>query len=114
MYGHGMNSILWQYILSLDDSLNALQIWKELFLAVANKHTPVKQRRTREAPSPWLSVEVKKLMWERHRLKWKAVCPNDGTLEKLYTASKNYMEINILACNVTCSFKLRLRKFRSS
>ena len=33
----------WQYIVSLDDPINAWQIWKKLFLDVADKHAPVKQ-----------------------------------------------------------------------
>ena len=45
----------------------------KLFLDVADKHAPVKQRRIRKNCAPWLSVEIKKLIWERDRLKRKAV-----------------------------------------
>ena len=51
--------------------------FKKLFLDVSDKHVPVKQRRIRKYCAPWLSVDIKKLIWERHRLKRKAVYTND-------------------------------------
>ena len=95
LFKQDIDFIPWQYILSLDDPLNAWQIWKELFLEVANKHAPVKQRRIRKTPAPWLSVEIKKLIWERDRLKRKAICSNDENDWENFKAIKNLVNYKI-------------------
>ena len=68
---------------------------QELFLEVANKHAPVKQRRIRKTPAPWLSVEIKKLIWERDRLKRKAICSNDENDWEYFKATKNLVNYKI-------------------
>ena len=55
-FKYDIDSIPWQYIVSLDDPINAWQIWKNLFLEVVDKHAPVKQRRIRKTCAPYGSL----------------------------------------------------------
>ena len=94
-FKHDIDAIPWQYIVSLDDPINAWQIWKKLFLDVADKHAPVKQRRIRKNCASWLSVEIKKLIWERDRLKRKAVYTNDENDWVNFKTAKNLVNYKI-------------------
>ena len=79
----------------MDDPINAWQIWKKLFLDAADKHAPVKQRRIRKNCAPWLSIDIKKLMWERDRLKPKAVYTNDENDCFNFKTAKNLVNYKI-------------------
>ena len=52
-------------------------MWKHSFLAVANLHAPVKKKRVKNSKAPWLTPEIKRLMWERDRTKRIATVTND-------------------------------------
>ena len=50
------------------------EIWKILFIAVLNKHPPVREKIVRNKPSvPWLTNTIKQQIRERDRLKLFAV-----------------------------------------
>ena len=36
-----------------------------VFSSIANLHAPVKKKRVRNSKAPWLTPEIKRLMWER-------------------------------------------------
>ena len=42
---------------------------KESFLSVCNLHAPLKRERVRARQAPWISSELKKLIFERDKLK---------------------------------------------
>ena len=43
--------------------------WKKLFLGVLDKHTPLQHKRSKSFKVPWLSKNVKDLIYERDKLK---------------------------------------------
>ena len=72
-----IESVPWHFVGSYDDPIKAWETWKKIFLQIANKHAPFKKRRVRKISAPWLTAEIKKLMWERDHLKRKAVITKD-------------------------------------
>ena len=67
----------WDIIESIDNPIRAWEVWKHSFLAVANLHAPVKKKRVKNSKAPWLTPEIKQLMWERDRTKRIATVTND-------------------------------------
>ena len=61
--------IPWDIIEQIDNPTRAWEMWKQSILAVANLHAPVKKRRVRNSEAPWLTREIKRLIWERGRIK---------------------------------------------
>ena len=54
--------------------------WKYTFLAIANKHVPLRTKRVRARSSPWITSAIKGLMHKRDILKIKVIksnAPND-------------------------------------
>ena len=64
-----MALVPWDIIEQIDNPIRAWEVWKQSFLAVANLHAPVKKRRVRNSKAPWLTPEIKQLMWERDKIK---------------------------------------------
>ena len=46
--------------------------WKSLFLEVYDEHAPIRIKRVRASRSPWINNDLKKIMYQRDRLKKKA------------------------------------------
>ena len=47
------------------DSMRTL--WKELFLGVLDKHAPIQHIRKKSSSIPWLTSEIKKLLFDRDK-----------------------------------------------
>ena len=58
-------SVPWSVIESFDDINDAVVAWNNLFIDVANQHTPLKRIRTKHASKPWITNDLKELMAER-------------------------------------------------
>ena len=86
----------------MDDPINAWQVWKKLFLDVADKHAPVKQKRIRKNCAPWLSEDIKKLIWERDRLNGKAVYANEQNDWFNFKTAKNLVNYKIRDSKKQC------------
>ena len=82
----------------IDNPTSAWEVWKQSFLAVANLHAPVKKRRVRNSKAPWLTPEIKRLMWERDRIKRTATVTNDQLKWAEYRRVKNRVNHSIKAC----------------
>ena len=61
--------IPWDIIEQTDNPTRAWEMWKQSILAVANLDAPVKKRRVKNSKAPWLTREIKRLIWERDRIK---------------------------------------------
>lgn len=61
--------ISWENIGNQNDPNSAWGVWKECFLSVCDYHAPLKRKKVRNKPAPWLTSDLKKLMFERDRLK---------------------------------------------
>ena len=66
-------------------------------MAVANLHAPVKKKRVRNSKAPWLTPEIKQLMWERDRTKRIATVTNDQLKWAEYRRLKNRVNHSIKA-----------------
>ena len=65
------------------------EIWKTLFTAVLNKHTPIREKKVNNKPSvPWLTNTVKQQIRERDRLKLFAVKNKSESHWKAYKLSR--------------------------
>ena len=63
--------------------------WKEIFLTIADNHSPLKTRRVRNKISPWLTPQIRKHIIERDCLKKQAI--KSGAVEhwKQYKSHRN-------------------------
>jgi len=60
------------------DSPNEMWLkWKSLFLEVCDVHVPLRTKHVNASKSPWITSEVKNLMYRRDRLKMKALRTGD-------------------------------------
>ena len=63
----------WHTVTCLNDPNSAWTVWRDLFLHVSNIHAPYRQKKVKSTPAPWLSPDLKRVMFERDRLK-KVAC----------------------------------------
>ena len=92
-----MALVPWYIIEQINNPIRAWEVWKQSFLAVANLHAPVKKRRVRNSKAPWLSPEIKRLMWERDRIKRIATVTSDQLKWAVYRRLKNRVNHSIKA-----------------
>ena len=69
MFNHDLNEI---FNLSSPASNDLNEIWGK-FLSIADKHAPVKQRRIKTEFKPWITSEIKYLIYHRDYLKRQAI-----------------------------------------
>ena len=81
----------------IDNPTGAWEVSKKSFLAVANLHAPVKKRRVRNSNAPWLTPEIKRLMWERDRIKRIAIVTSDQLKWAEYRRLRNRVNHSIKA-----------------
>ena len=62
-------------------------------IAVANVHALVKKRRVRNSNAPLLTPEIKRLMWERDRIKRIAIVTSDQLKRAEYRRLRNRVTI---------------------
>ena len=55
------------------DSNKMWQIWKSLLMETINKHAPIRIKRVGKKNSPWVTGELRRLLFERDSLKKRAV-----------------------------------------
>ena len=92
-----MALVPWGIIEQIDNPIRAWEVWKQAFLAVANLHAPVKKRRVRNSKAPCLTPEIKRLMWERDRIKRIAIITSDQLKWAEYRLLKNRVNHSIKA-----------------
>ena len=90
-----MALVPWDTIEQIDNPTGAWEVWKQSFLAVANLHAPVKKRRVRNSNAPWLTPEIKRLMWERDRIKRIAIVTSDQLKWAEYRRLRNRVNHSI-------------------
>ena len=60
-----LSQVQWDSILRYDDPNTCWIVWKSIFHEILNKHAPLRHRRTKANPVPWITPTIKKLMRER-------------------------------------------------
>ena len=83
----------WEQIVLESDTDSVWALWKELFLEVLDKHAPVQRIRKRNSGVPWLTGETKKMIFERDKLKRKAVVTNCQATWDEYKSTRNKVNI---------------------
>ena len=68
---------LTRHLVHLEDNPNrAREIWSCLFLEIRDFHAPKRKRKVRNNYAAWLTPEIKRLMFERDKLKRVAIINN--------------------------------------
>ena len=68
-FRHDLLMAPWHLIELEHTPRSAWAIWQHLFLGIADYQAPLKKRRVRGISSPWITPELKKLMFQRDKLK---------------------------------------------
>ena len=69
--------------------------WKELFMAVIDKHAPIQQIRKRAYSYPWITADVKQLIFDRDKKKRKAIITKQSADWDVYKTLRNRVNIAI-------------------
>ena len=67
----------WTDLMRMDNPNEMCLKWKSLFLEVCDLHAPFRTKHVRASKSPWITSELKNLMYWRDRLKIKALRTGD-------------------------------------
>ena len=89
MFVNELQTLPWGDIESSDSPNEMWDVWKDLFLSVANKHAPQKTKRVRHKPSPWLTSELKEMIINHNQLKKKFMHSRDPNDWNEYKSSRN-------------------------
>ena len=73
-----LNNVPWLIIENEEDIDDAVFIWNQLFSEIADLHAPVKRRRIRGVPLPWLNDKISEVMKDRDFHHRKAVKTNSA------------------------------------
>ena len=84
-----LRNVPWDLLYISDDPNDMVYTWENLFVEVINIHAPLKKRRIRNKPSPWLTHDIKKMMYHRDYLKRKAVKGGSATTYEAYKKARN-------------------------
>ena len=79
---------------SLDEEVD---LWESFLLKSIDEFAPVRRKRVRNQPAPWLNSDIKQLMKIRDSLKRKASKSSDEELMKRYRNTKNLVTKKIRA-----------------
>ena len=83
----------WEQIVLKSDTDSMWACWKELFLEVLDKHAPIQHIRKRSSSVPWVTADIKKLIFERDKKKRKAMITKQSTDWDVYKTSRNLVNI---------------------
>ena len=83
----------WEQIVLQSDTDSMWTLWKELFLEVLDKHAPIQHIRKKSSSIPWLTSEIKKLLFDRDKKKRRAMITKLNADWDEYKASRNKVNI---------------------
>ena len=83
----------WELIVLQSDTDSMWTLWKELFLEVLDKHAPIQHIRKKSSSIPWLTSEIKKLLFDRDKKKRRAMTTKLNAGWDEYKASRNKVNI---------------------
>lgn len=89
LFKHDLKNVNWDLLWISDDPNDMVYTWENLFLEVLDIHAPLRKRRVRNKPSPWLTPEIRKLMYHRDYLKKKYVKNGSNALFDAYKLARN-------------------------
>ena len=83
----------WERIVLKTDTNSMWICWKELVLEVLDKHAPIRQIRKRSCSVPWITADIKKLIFDRDKMKRKAMVTKQSVDWDAYKTSRNRVNI---------------------
>ena len=83
----------WERIVLKTDTNSMWICWKELFLEVLDKHAPIRQIRKRSCSVPWITSDIKELIFDRDKMKRKAMVTKQSVDWDAYKTSRNRVNI---------------------
>ena len=90
-----ISMVPWDMIYQSDNPNICWQIWKSLFLEVLDRHAPLRRKRLRDDPVPWITPHIKQLMRRRDFHKKQAVKHNSKLQWESYKAERNKVNIQM-------------------
>ena len=85
----------WEWVVLERDTNSMWVCWKELFMAVLDKHAPIQQIRKRAYSYPWITADVKQVIFDRDKKKRKAIYIKESVDWDAYKTSRNRVNIAI-------------------
>ena len=85
----------WHTVVNCSNLDEAVDRWQELLLEVVDKHMPIRHKRTRKTPSPWMNAHIFKLMKERDKVKKAAWKRKDKELMEKYRKLRNKVNAEV-------------------
>jgi hypothetical protein len=61
---------------------HAWEVWKTIFLDIANLHAPLRLRRVKSEHGPWITNNIKNLAYHKYNLKQKAIKFNSSNYQE--------------------------------
>ena len=84
-----LGNVPWEAINDIDDVDVALDTWISLFMAVVDDHVPLRKKRLRKNPCPWITDEIVGVMKQRDRIHRAAIEMNEIPLWDEYKMLRN-------------------------
>ena len=98
----------WTDLMGIDNPNEMWLKWKSLFLEVCDVHTPFRTKHIHASKSAWITSELKNLMYQRDRLKIKAL--RTGNPSDWSNFKKLHNEVNNSNNNVKRSYYYKTLK----
>ena len=112
-FNHDLNEIFNLYSPVSNDPNELWGDFKLKFLSIAGKHAPVKQRRVKREFKPWITSEIKHLIYHRDYLKRQAIRLRSVYYETAYKKCKNKIT-NLIRTSKENYFKAKLSDSKNS
>ncbi|CAB3979113.1 RNA-directed DNA polymerase from transposon BS [Paramuricea clavata] len=90
-----VSQLPWEMVYQFGDPNLCWQVWKSLLLDALNRHAPLRHKRIRNNPVPWINPQIKELMRKRDYHKKKAIKYDSESQWELYKTLRNEVNINM-------------------
>ena len=84
-----MNKLQWKNVCAIDDVDEALELFTNMFLEVADKHAPIRKFTVRKIKAAWIDDELKALMAQRDEMKSVSIKSGNVDVWKSYCSLRN-------------------------
>ncbi|CAB4024314.1 Hypothetical predicted protein, partial [Paramuricea clavata] len=84
-----VSQLPWEMVYQFGDPNLCWQVWKSLLLDALNRHAPLRHKRIRNNPVPWINPQIKELMRKRDYHKKKTIKYDSESQWELYKTLRN-------------------------
>lgn len=90
----------WGLLSQCNDTNEMVFVWEKLFTDILDVHAPLRKKRVKNKASPWLTPEIKKLMYKRDFLKKKSISNKSRSTFEAYKRVRNQINTAIKKAKV--------------